>query len=276
MGLLDALQRILTNLGFHLDLAGFLVAFGLALARIGTAISLAPFFGGKAVATGIKLGIAVMVAAVLMPGLQFDAATTALSPVTFTALLVKEVVIGAVIGFLAQMIFYAVQMAGAMIDAGRGMDQPGLFAPQLQGNLSVLAQLKFQVAIVVFLFMNGHLIYLRALARSFQQLPLFTFPPMSAGSSGMAEQIARMSGQVFVIAIQISGPVLITLFLVDVCFGAIGRAASQIHLHQESQPVKSFFGLLVLTIAIGFIITRLQGVLGRIIANIYSALSGLA
>jgi flagellar biosynthetic protein FliR len=276
MGLLGALQQVINGLGLRVDLISFLVAFGLVLTRVGTAISLAPFLGGKPVANNLKVGLGVMMTAVLLPGIKLDATAGSLNAVTFTALLVKEAMIGVTIGFLAQMIFYAVQMGGAVIDTGRGMDQPALVAPQLPGNLSILAQFKFQAAIVVFLFMNGHLIYLRALARSFDQLPLFTFPAMHTGSLATAEMVAKMSGQVFVIALQLSAPVMITLFLVDMCFGAIGKAAPQIHLHQESQPVKSFVGLLVLLLAIGFIVSRMESVLSRMMWNIYSVISGLS
>ena len=62
----------------------------------------------------------------------------------------------------------------------------------------------------------------------------------------MAELIAQISGQLFVIALQLGGPVLLTLFLVDIIFGAIGKIAAQVNVHNESQPIKAFIGILVL------------------------------
>jgi len=166
-------------------------------------------------------------------------------------------------------------MAGAIIDTQRGMDNPGLFTPQLPGNASALGQLQFQAALVIFLILNGHLVFLGAVARSFQQLPLFAFPHLT-GPISVAEEMGRISGQVFVIAFQLSSPVLVTLFLVDVLFGAIGKMASQINVYHESMAVKCFVGLLVFFLAIGFIFTRFQDALAQMLSNMYSMLSRIA
>ena len=191
------------------------------------------------------------------------------------ALLVKEVKIGVTIGFLAQLMMYAVQTAGALIDVQRGMDQPGLHVPQLAGNVSAMGLFQFQLALVIFLFLNGHLIYIRALADSFNRIPLFGFPHLPNPAS-VAELIAQISGQLFVIALQLGGPVLLTLFLVDVIFGAIAKIAAQVNVHNESQPIKAFIGILVLIPSIAFIFGRAGDLLSQMIWNIYNVLARLA
>ena len=273
MGTLDALQRIVQTLGYHGNVSDFIVVFGLALGRVLTAISLAPFFGGQAVASNIKVGLSVMVTAMLLPSLTrgqevpHDAALVA-------ALLVKEVMLGATIGFIAQLLLYGVQTAGALIDVQRGMDQPGLHAPQLAGNVSTTGLFQFQLGLLILLFLNGHLIYLRALADSFARIPLFGFPRLAAPDS-VAQLMGKVSGQVLVIAIQLSGPVLLTLFLVDVMFGALGKIASQVNIHNESLPVKAFVGLMVLVPAVAFIFSRTGELLSQMIWNIYNVLARL-
>jgi flagellar biosynthetic protein FliR len=271
MGLLDALQRIVHDLGYRGDVSDFIVVFGLALGRVATAISQAPFFGGETVATNIKVGLSVVVTSLLMPTLA-RTATVPHDPLLVVALLVKEVMLGLLIGFIAQLLLYAVQAAGALIDVQRGMDQPGLYAPQLASNLSITGLFQFQLALVLLFFLNGHLIYLRALADSFARLPLFSFPSLKDPASA-AQLMGQISGQVFVIAIQLSGPVLITLFLTDVVFGAINKIASQVNVSHESLPVKACVGLLILVPSIVFIFTRTGELLSRMIWNIYDALA---
>ena len=82
---------------------------------------------GWRAASNIKIGLSVMVTALLMPGLA-RGQTPPGDALLVVALLVKEVMIGVTIGFLAQLMMYAVQTAGALIDVQRGMDQPGLLA----------------------------------------------------------------------------------------------------------------------------------------------------
>ena len=271
MDYIRMLQQALRGFGYAGSVNDFLAVFGLALTRVLTAVSLSPFLGGQAVAAQVKVGLSVMLTLLLLPGLSGGRPAPD-NPVLWVALIVKEAMIGVTIGFLVQLLLYGVQAAGALIDVQRGMDQPGLHVPQLSGNASVLGIFQFQVALVIFLFLNGHLMFIRALADSFQRLPLLEFPPL-VSTVGMAELLGRIGGQLFVVAIQLSAPVLITLFLVDVIFAAVNKVASQVNVHHESQPVKAFVALLILVPSLGFIFSRAGELLSGMIWNIYNVLA---
>jgi flagellar biosynthetic protein FliR len=268
MDLLHTAERILANAGIHVNLQIFLALFGLALARVITAITLAPFFGGQSVSGRVRVGLAFVVTAVLMPGLSHAGAGAELSPLLMIALLSKEILAGALIGIVCQFVFYGIQMAGTLIDTQRGMNQLSFVAPQLAGPTSVLGQLQLQAAIVLFLILNGHLMYLRALDASFTELPVLAFPRIEPGSMAMFETAARLSAHSLVIALEMAAPVLIALTLIDVAFGILGRIASQINVHQESQPVKALAGLGVFLLASGFIMTRMEQQLGAMIGSV--------
>ena len=177
----------------------------------------------------------------------------------FVGLLLKEALIGVAIALTAQLVFYAVQMAGTIIDTQRGMNQATFFAPQLAGNVSVLGQLKFQAALALFLAIDGHLMFLRALYGSFRDVPLLAFPRFQAGILPMVEHITRLSANVLLIGLQLSAPVLLALFLVDVAFASLGKVVPQVHVHFESQTVKSLVGLGLVFLVLGLFLERLQG-----------------
>lgn len=267
MDLLQTAERILAGAGIRTDLTTFLALFGLAFARVLTAIFFAPFFGGQAVPVRVRVGLAVVLAAVLAPNLA-RGGSVALSPLLLVALLAKEVLAGAMLGVVCQFVFYGIQMAGVLIDTQRGMNQLTYFAPQLSGPASVLGQLKLQAAIVVFLMSNGHLLYLRALDSSFRELNVLQFPRIAAGSTALMETAARLSANALLIGLQMAAPVLIALLMVDVAFGILGRIASQVNVHQESQPVKAMAGLGVLLLASGFLMGRLEAHLGGMIGSV--------
>src|SRR5438445_559488 len=169
------------------------------MSRLVTAISLSPFLGGGAVPARVKTGLAVIVTAVLFPSIITNVDNQQITTLVFAGLLVKEAMIGATIGFVSQLIFYAVQVAGTFIDTQRGMNQATFFAPQLAGNVSVLGQLKFQAALVLFLVLDGHLAFLRALHASFQNVSLVTYPHFQSGTMALIEEMARQTANVFVI-----------------------------------------------------------------------------
>src|ERR1041384_1057022 len=222
MDLLRTAERILSSAGIHTDLTTFLALFGLAFARVLTAVYFAPFFGGQSVPSRVRVGLAVILAAVLAPNLA-RGGNVQLSALLLVALLAKEVLAGAMLGVVCQFVFYGIQMAGTLIDTQRGMNQLSFFAPQLAGPASVLGQLKLQTAIVVFLISNGHLLYLRALDSSFRELSVLEFPRIAAGSTALMETAARLSANALMIGLQMAAPVLIALLMVDVAFGILGR-----------------------------------------------------
>ena len=86
----------------------------------------------------------------------------------------------------------------------------------------------------------------------------------------LIEEMARQTANVFVIALQLSAPVLLALFLVDVAFAAIAKVASQINVHYESQTVKSLVGLAIFFLTAAFVMQRLQGFFPQMIKQLYN------
>jgi flagellar biosynthetic protein FliR len=269
MDLIATAQRILAQAGIQADLQSFLVLYGLCLARLAGVLMLAPFFGGPSAPGRVKLGLAAVLAAVLYPSITPSGGLPApLSALLFVALLVKEGLLGAVIGLMAQILFYAVQMAGTLIDSQRGANQMNFLAPQLAGPTSVLGQLQFQAALVLFVTIDGHLLFLRGVHSSFATLPVLNLPRAQAGLAPVLDQAVRISAEAFLIALALSAPVLLALFLVDVSFGLLGRAAGQIQVHGESQPIKAMASLAVLLLAIGLVLDRFLDFAGEYLARI--------
>ena len=252
---IPTLREMARSLGLDGDPAAYLAVFGLALARLATAVSLAPFLGGKSVPNQVKVGLAAAMTILLFPLLRpvVDAPPPTL---LWFALLIKEVLIGALLGLLSQLVFFAIQMAGTLMDTQRGMNQFSFFAPQLEGNTSALGLLQFQAALVVFLALDGHLVFLQALAESFETAPVSAFPPVIADGSAFIERLARFSADLFVVALQLAAPVMAALFLVDAAFGALGKIAPQMPVHGEAHTLKSLAGLVVVFLALPLLIER--------------------
>jgi flagellar biosynthesis protein FliR len=276
MSLLDALQQIFRQLGFQVTVQAFLILFGLAFARLLAVIVLAPFFGGTTVPIQAKVGLAAITAAILYPAITAGIQTEEVSALLFAGLLLKEAFIGAALGIVAQFFFYAVQVAGTVIDTQRGMNQFSFFSPQLAGNTSILGQLKFQAALVLFLSVDGHLMFIRGLQTSFVTLPLMSFPTFQAGLLGAAEQVIRVSAGIFYTALQLSAPVLLTLFLLDFAFAALAKVAPQIHVHFESQTAKSLVGLAMVFLTIALVMGLWQSYLLRMIHEIQTLTKSFA
>lgn len=253
--LMEGLQRIVRALGYTTPVDQFLVWFGLGMARLVTVFSVSPILGGNVVPARIRVGLAVIMTALLFPAIS-SGQTQNMQPLLFVALLAKEVFIGLTIGFFSLMVFSAAESAGQVIDNQRGMNVAYYYSPQVGGQTSLLGNLQFQVAVVLFLSLDGHLLFIRTLFFSFEQMPAGRFPTFPTGTGPAVESVIRVSADLLVIALQLSAPILLVLFLVDLGFMLLAKIAPQINIFQESLPVKALVGLLVLFFTAGFILNQ--------------------
>ena len=237
----------------------FLVLVGLTFARLVSFFSIVPFFGGASVPARVKVATAMSLVIILYPSV---AATVPLNqslgfgPVGFIALLTKEILIGFTLGFISSLVFEAVQVAGRIVDFQRGSTQGELYAPQLQSRVSELGQFKLQLAIVLFITIGAHRLFIRSLLESYEFIPALAFPHFTPGFSPAAELITKMTAAVLSIGLQLAAPALIALLLTDLFFGIINRVAPQVNVFFLSMPVKMLVGVIVVLIALPVLAQR--------------------
>ena len=244
----------------------FLVLVGLSFARLVSFFSIVPFFGGAAVPARVKVATAMALVIILYPSISAGVSenqTLGFGPLGFIALLTKEVLVGFTLGFIASLVFEAVQVAGRIIDFQRGSTMAELYAPQLQSRVSEIGQFKLQLAIVLFIAVGAHRLFIKSLLQSYEFIPALTFPHFAAGWSPAAELIVKLTAAVFTIGLQLAAPALIALLLTDLFFGIINRVAPQVNVFFLSMPVKMLVGVIVVLIALPVIASRMTFYFGE-------------
>lgn len=216
--------------------------FLLILLRVSALLVVAPIFGHRLYLARAKIGLAFMVSLVIFPlvvdkGLQVP---DGIFPYAF--LMVREIIMGMVLGFAVLLLFIGVQFAGQMAGLQMGFGIVNVIDPQSQGQVSIIAQFLNILAILLVLSFDGHHLILRGLMRSFEVVPLGGVELKAP----IIEKIIGLTGQVFVIAIKISAPILISLFLVSVALGILARTVPQMNVFIVGFPVQMSVGLAVM------------------------------
>jgi type III secretory pathway component EscT len=274
--MLRALQSILTSLGVHANIQDVLMLLFLIFTRIAAALSLTPFLGGKVLPGQIKVGLAVIIAALLLPGLNRTAGPMPDNFLFYCALLGKEFIVGMVIGFISQVVFFGVQIAGTIIDTQRGLNQITYLAPELPGNVSATGNLQIQASIALFLVLGGHLFFIRSLGLSFLIIPPIQLPHMTPGWEALAEEFTRISASAIRIGAQLCAPVVLTIFLVDVSFGSIQKVASSLKIGNDTNTAKSWIGLAIFCLSAPFFFEQLLRYLASMMPTIDRFIKSLA
>lgn len=259
---LKLLELVLQTFEVGQNPQAFLVLFGLTFARFIAFIYIVPFFGGKAVPPLVKVATATSLVIITFPSviaeLPKDGSSIGFGAMGFIAMIAKEFFVGFTLGFVASMVFEAVQVAGRIADFQRGSTMSELFAPQLEERVSEIGQFKLQLAIVVFLTTGAHLFFIGSLVKSFEFIPVLKFPHIEPGWSPAAEFLTMMTGSVLSLGVQLSVPIVVTLLLTDLFFGLINRVAPQVNVFFLSLPVKMWLGLFVVAMMLPFLISRMM------------------
>jgi flagellar biosynthesis protein FliR len=216
---------------------GNLVAIMLAALRASAWIVICPPFNSRLIPAQVKIllavGLALSVAAKVQGTLP-DLSTPAL-----IANAAQQVVIGAALGFVTLLFFAAVQAAGDMLDFFGGFALAQAYDPLSQSQNSVFGRFYNLLAVTLLFGTQAHLIIVRGFMQTFETLPLHGTLSVEALNRFLTAGV----GEFFVSALQIAGPLIAVLFLTDIAFGLLNRAAPALNAFSLGFPAKIFLTL---------------------------------
>ncbi|MBX7066389.1 MAG: flagellar biosynthetic protein FliR [Parachlamydiales bacterium] len=244
----------------NLQPATVLSLFFLTLGRVLPIIALAPFLGSKNIPMAIRMMFGISLVALFLPQNLFAAKGELPFNVTFIFLLIKELIVGAVIGLFAAVPFYIAQMAGGLIDHQRGSAALQVTDPTTQTQTGPIGQLYNFVLIALFFSLGGPFIFLEGVATSYQLIPVdgVFSPTLFTWSNPLAKTIVSLFSTVMNLTIQLSAPALIGILLTDMFLGIANRLAPQVQIVFLGISLKSWVGIALLTAA-WTLIVRVMG-----------------
>lgn len=167
--------------------------------------------------------------------------------------------IGITIGFAGRLVFAGVQLAGQLAGFQMGFAIVNVFDPITSAQVSIIAQFQYLLAMLIFLAVDAHHLFLYAIAESYNIVPAFGFH----FSGELTQSIVELSKDIFVVAIKTGAPVIVALLMTSIGFGLIARTVPQINILIVGFPVKIAVGL----IGIGFALPVFARMIGNIFLN---------
>ncbi|HEX8206700.1 MAG TPA: flagellar biosynthetic protein FliR [Solirubrobacteraceae bacterium] len=227
--------------------------FFLVLARVSPLFVLAPLFSSNLMPPRVR-GI---VAVALAIGLSPVVAKSKISMETFdlVGLLGKELLVGLAFAFTIGALFAALSVAGTFLDTSIGFSFGSIVDPITGSSAAVLAQLYALIGVLIFIAIGGDAWVVQGLARTYDLVPLESFPSLALMTSGALAAFVAIFGA----AIQVAGPVLLALILTDAAFGMVSRVVPQLNVFAVGFAAKIVVGLLVLGVTLPFLAGWLSG-----------------
>ncbi|GAE29261.1 flagellar biosynthetic protein FliR [Halalkalibacter hemicellulosilyticus] len=236
------------------EFVNVLPAFLLILVRILAFFAILPIYAHHSLPNTFKIGLACFLAWVMVFTLE--------NPVvvidgTYFLLVMKEALVGLMVGLIASIIMYAIHVAGGFIDYSMGFMIANVVDPQTGAQTPLTGSFLYAFAILFMLLMNGHHLLLDGIFFSYQFVPIDQlFLPFS--QENIIQYVVITFNSMFIIAFQMAFPIVGSLFLVDVGLGMVSRAVPQMNVFVVGLPLKITVGLLLLTVYVSvfFIIVQ--------------------
>ncbi|WP_342380855.1 flagellar biosynthetic protein FliR [Myxococcus stipitatus] len=267
---------LVSELAARTNFSAAIFTVALLMCRVMPVLIFSPFLGGEVVPTEMKMGIGLTLAMVLYPSIAGSVTTIPLSALPYIALMAKEVFIGFSMAFIVNGVFEAARVAGTLADTMAGSNNAQLYVPQLGQQVSLFSNLKVQMAVVLFLTLDGHHLVIQALADSLTTVPLDGFPRFSQGAWTYFDVLIRVFADMLRISMALAAPAVLATFLTDVALGAINRVAPQIQVFFISMSIKPLVGVLITFLVLGALLGRMQDELAIMLRTLRDALRLLA
>lgn len=217
--------------------------------RVGAFLMVMPLVAGSLVPMRVRLLLAVALTGVIAPTVPTIATQEVLSAAGLV-MMVREIGIGVLMGFLVQLVFDAIALGGQVIGMSMGLGF-AVFLDRARGvSVPVLGQLFLMLAMLVFLALDGHLELISLLALSFHTWPITADHSILPAVT----DLLLWSSQLFVFALKIALPAITALLVVNLSFGVMSRAAPTLNLFAVGFPVTMLLGFAVIFLNMGVLV----------------------
>lgn len=240
--------------------------FILILVRVTGLFVISPIFGRNNLPSIMKIGISVIITLILLP-LKVD--TFHLSIDNYRILIfwsISEFLIGIIIGFIAFTYFTAIYLAGTIIDIQMGFGMVNIMDPQTNIQMPLAGGFYNILITLLFLSINGHHKLIRSLIYSYEILPIgFSI----SINENIVSCLVKIFMEIFILAFQLSAPVLIAIFLGNVILFILARTMPQMNIFIVGLPFKIIVGVAVMLIALQLLPYYSENLFDKMFHSIY-------
>lgn len=237
-----------------IDLANWMMVF----VRVSAVLAVFPIFSARNFPVQLRLALGALMAFLVSPTLP--PVPTSSDFLGTLGLMAMEIGVGLLFGFASRMIFFALEMAGGIIGTEIGLSLPPSVNPLSEGQVTAPGTILFYLAAMLWLSLDMHHWMLVGFQKTYAYLPI---GGAHLGQSSVLDIIARTS-QTFLIALQLTAPIMAVSFIISLVFAVLGRAVPQMNVFTESFVIRTLAGLSVFGLTMQLMAQHITNYLRRL------------
>ncbi len=246
-------------------LINFAGVYLLVLFRVAGMMVFAPLLGSARVPKRVKGLLAIVLAASLTPSIPppID------MPSTIWGLSIAiggEIMFGLAMGTILSMIFVAAQWAGEIIGQQMGLNLGETFDPQFGAHGSMIGDVYYFLTLMIFIAIDGDRAMLRGVHDSFTSLPLLS---VGINRPVFATMIGLFGGATK-LAMQLAAPVLVTMLVVDLILGFVGKTVPQLNIMTAGIALRGLIGTVVIIVGLSLTSSVIRDAMFEAMKSMYA------
>jgi flagellar biosynthetic protein FliR len=224
-----------------------LLVLGLVLVRIAALVMVAPIFGSAEVSVRLRVGLAVVLAALVAPLELAKGTVVPQAPAELLVLAGGEALIGLSLGLGVFVLFSAAHLAGRLISQASGVQLAEVFDASVGASMPVFSKLLSLATLAVFLTIGGHRRLLEALLDTFARLPIGQGTAFETITTAMTAVLAES----FSLGIRAAAPALVALMLATLILALAGRTLPQLYALATGFGANALVALVAVGVSLG-------------------------
>ncbi|MET0063903.1 MAG: flagellar biosynthetic protein FliR [Candidatus Thiodiazotropha endolucinida] len=223
----------------------WLAAYLWPMVRISAMLVAIPLFSSRQIPARFRLFMMILITLLVAPTLPPQPQADVLSHTGFIILL-QQILIGVMMGFILQMVFGALVFGGQVIAYSMGLGFASMVDPANGVQVPVVAQFYLILATLLFLIFNGHLLSIELIADSFETMPV----AMDGLSRNGLLEVVAWGSRLFTGGLLIALPIVGAMLMVNMGMGVVMRAAPQLNIFSIGFPITMLLGFALIWVTL--------------------------
>jgi len=220
--------------------------FSFVFMRMIGCIMFNPIFGRKTIPAIVKVALAFTLA-LFTYGVIPQKDIEIINFYVYAFLLLKELLVGFIVGFVMQMFLSIITLGGEFIDFNMGISMSKVYDPQSNVSMAVSASILNAMFILIFFATNAHLTMMKIFVTLGQISPYgdFSLPTYALN------EIISLFSLVLIYSIKLALPIMAVEFITELGVGLLMKAVPQINIFAVNIQLKVFIGFVCITVLVG-------------------------
>lgn len=216
----------------------FFIALVFVFVRMLSFFAIVPVFFPSGTPATAKIAFAAILSYIILPGINYSNLAIG-NNYQIIYIVFCEVATGLVMGYITNLCFFSVRMAGQLMDMQMGLSMLSMFDPTSNSNATFLEHILYWISLMIFFIVDGHHMLIIELINSFSVVKLGTF----ILNQQSITYVIKVFTEFFAIGLQIAIPIILIMLLTDLTMGLVARTVPQLNIMILGMPIKIVVGL---------------------------------